>query len=428
MKFRITQEENVLTLSLVGDEIEDRLVATLSLIEDMWKVVTGPRYGNRTKRAVLFRDMGCLLTVLISEEDYREFAEIPTEPQFFAGRKVVDYAAMWRHQKKLERILASALNRHVFKVAQEFSSTEEMALRKRYYSCKGKNYDGAGTIVEAVSKAGPHQFVDFMRYKPLVVSVGLWPLSDWRQRLCSSRPTRAQNRWIDQWPGGLGTEVKALKSPYLSGAPTRLKAILVGLHPNVESWVQMVLRSTDAQIRSAQKQWCRYSHAEYRWRIQDILAFGRIMADHFHLAGRKPTIVAVFEAARATLVAELEESEARLQRQIEQADTSPLPVWDGDVPPFQVQLSTEMDFVIEKQRMNHCILNYVGSARCGEGFFFHAEYPDLDDGGATVEVGPAGRVRQSYGPRDVTNKSSKRASRAWRKVVAPMGGESATPR
>lgn len=90
----------------------------------------------------------------------------------------------------------------------------------------------------------------------------------------------------------------------------------------------------------------------------------------------------------------------------------PIPMPNNDKIKF---LSTYGEVVEEGNLMKHCIGTYAAQAVRGYSYLFHVDYQGEM---ASVEVGPDGVVKQSYGPRDSYNKASeygKRILSQWAK-------------
>lgn len=85
-----------------------------------------------------------------------------------------------------------------------------------------------------------------------------------------------------------------------------------------------------------------------------------------------------------------------------------LPPVDPPVIPGLTFLGTAGEVRAEAIAMRHCIESYIAKALSGQCFLFHFE---ADGEAASIEVDWSGRVRQSCGPRNVTNVASKKARR-----------------
>ncbi|MBX3422607.1 MAG: PcfJ domain-containing protein [Pirellulaceae bacterium] len=66
-------------------------------------------------------------------------------------------------------------------------------------------------------------------------------------------------------------------------------------------------------------------------------------------------------------------------------------------------LASVGEILEEGERMKHCIGSYTEPAVHGRCYLFHVDYGGTS---ATVEVGPNGRVRQSFGPRNSQNEAT----------------------
>jgi hypothetical protein len=76
--------------------------------------------------------------------------------------------------------------------------------------------------------------------------------------------------------------------------------------------------------------------------------------------------------------------------------------------------------MMEGAKMGHCIARYASRALEGNSFLFHYDYKDEM---ASIEVDRSGYVRQSFGPRNITNSASEKARRLltrWGRNFTPL--------
>jgi hypothetical protein len=83
-------------------------------------------------------------------------------------------------------------------------------------------------------------------------------------------------------------------------------------------------------------------------------------------------------------------------------------------------LRTTNEIMTEGAKMGHCIARYASRALEGNSFLFHYDYKDEM---ASIEVDRSGHVRQSFGPRNITNGASEKARRLltrWGRNFPPL--------
>ena len=124
----------------------------------------------------------------------------------------------------------------------------------------------------------------------------------------------------------------------------------------------------------------------------------------------------VFDWARDAIAwhedAELRAEQQRLERERRMAKEQELiekarcPRLKKKLPRGFTYLTTREQFEEEGTKMQHCVAGYWIDAKLGQYFIFH--YEDRD-GEATVQLGPDGKVRQSYGVRNAYNETTRRA-------------------
>ncbi|MFO0876840.1 MAG: PcfJ domain-containing protein [Gemmataceae bacterium] len=113
-------------------------------------------------------------------------------------------------------------------------------------------------------------------------------------------------------------------------------------------------------------------------------------------------------------------------RQAEQIETMRLRHGDSTptvMPPVPLPTAVGVRFLdcvgaicAEAQRMQHCVASYIDQAVHGGCYLFHIDHEGEE---ATVEVGTAGKVRQSQGPRNLPNRAA-----AWGKRLLNRWGKS----
>jgi hypothetical protein len=102
-----------------------------------------------------------------------------------------------------------------------------------------------------------------------------------------------------------------------------------------------------------------------------------------------------------------------------QAALPPIPLPDDPAIAF---LRTAKAILDEGASMHHCIASFASEAVLGDCYLFHVSYRDTE---ASVQVNPAGKVIQSYGPYNSTNAASEYGTYALSKwgQEFPQGGE-----
>lgn len=174
--------------------------------------------------------------------------------------------------------------------------------------------------------------------------------------------------------------------------------------------LDVITRSTDEQIKQAIKYIWNLYPGKKKSSFLSASEICRAIGLIFDMPGEYGKIDIIGAARRSHEYHRDIERQTRLQQEeymrknahkMEQnTATPPIPLPKNDEIKF---LSTYRDVVEEGNKMGHCIATYAAGAVGGHCYLFHVDYKGE---AASVEVGPDGIVKQSYGPRDSHNKAS----------------------
>ena len=249
--------------------------------------------------------------------------------------------------------------------------------------------------------------------------------SDW-QGICSPTGTRYRSlsRTLMQLPGGVPSRLLYHLPMILLARPVtdrlELATLLLskGEATNEIAYAAPPMHAfhhaTQDQIRDGMQQLStQLARPLSHRRTADIATFVRYLLDFpEHHRGGLPTLVRksirwhdaagwhhrdeFFLETEFFLEAGLDESTPTKQPPI------PLPAQPG------VHFLANVGEVLsEGKRMKHCIGGYAGRAVQGHCFLFHIDH---EGECASVEIDPAGRVRQSFGPQNQSNRATKYAT------------------
>ncbi|MEY4565228.1 MAG: PcfJ-like protein [Planctomycetota bacterium] len=250
-------------------------------------------------------------------------------------------------------------------------------------------------------------------------------LRSWRTLFSDTGKTyRALNQTLDHLPGNLSPYVVSqLRFTHLSRAYSDRAELVLFLLTSPQS--QYEDRAVNERIfRDAQRQEIQRAMALVGRALQTELSLRRT-ADISTMA----TYLKDYPEVHNGRLVGLAEASIRYHRElaenrVREYTAADRPVAAPPIPLPEVEglrfLGTTNEIIAEGAKMGHCIARYARSALEGNSFLFHYDYKDEM---ASIEVDRSGHVRQSFGPRNLTNRASEKARHLlthWARNFPPL--------
>lgn len=274
---------------------------------------------------------------------------------------------------------------------------------------------------------------------------------NWRLLFSDNGETyKALNKTLDNWPRGMPVELSHklrkihLSQPIYDRVKLATVCAFLCADPNYAADIFLrnaacVMRSTPEQIRKAfslfKKNYTKVHKHKCHYNLRGhtgIVAFAHYMSDYdqphegeiigllekSHRWHQDAELRRAVEAERQRIEWEAgrEERErvAALNKAQREAEEAAMKLKPTAVPPIPIPENECIKFLdtVEKvfqegETMHHCIASYAKSALDGKYYLFHIDYSEEK---ASIMVNNQGKVVQSYGPRNCTNKASQWAT------------------
>jgi hypothetical protein len=272
---------------------------------------------------------------------------------------------------------------------------------------------------EAIGCRPPNEF-----YQPDLESA-LTKLRSWRALFSDTGKTyRALNQTLDNLPGNIPLFILSrMRFTHLPRAFSNRTELVLFLATSPRSQYEerpinehVFSRALQSEIKRAMVLVSRALQVDLKLRrTADIATLGSYLQDYPEVhTGR---FVGLAEASMRYHRELAENRDREYAEEDRPVVAPPIPLPEVEGLRF---LRTTNEIMMEGAKMGHCIARYASRALEGNSFLFHYDYKDEM---ASIEVDRSGYVRQSFGPRNITNSASEKARRLltrWGRNFTPL--------